>query len=724
MSTSQAPKDKVDCTNIDPSGFSRQIYCSRYTKVETKLNSIQSKTSREITDTRSSVSTENTSSASAELFGSAANSHACKELGTEIAVILGGSENTKLDDFQSAKTSVLNMMKQKCAKIRFAVAQYGAQIQTEQSLQESWKRLIAFFKVQNIKQQSSRADITATLQHMLDKVFESHDSGQTDDKIIIVMAPGQVFLENYRLRNVMNSLEMAVVKLCPPEIGEFISNQVPEELQVGSDWFILSTYEDFDSFLSELERETLSDSASQLIPPKMAGIERYAIGVGDAFKKPKALNLLIASGPDDTNVSQVTNYSALDGLLSTLQRSIMGIEQVLLFSGGAFDWSGRILLYDLATKTTVFLNESKEAAKKAKYSYLMYGVAMVRTEYGPFYVAGAPWHSTRGKVVVFQDSHLKPALQGEQVGSYFGSELCPLDVNHDGVTDLLLVGAPFYHIRGEEGRVYVYRLETGTGSFTLKGRLNVQVISAFARFGFTVASIGDINRDGYEDIAVGAPLGDQLSNSSSFGSIYIFNGDKEKIKSSFSQRVKASEMSSGLQYFGQSIDGGFDFTNYGLQDITVGSLETVIVLHSRPVVHFLTSMRFNPERILIFKNNSIVTAKLCFNTISALPVSQQVLSQLYILYTVDLDVKMAKRRVQFEDQNTTTSGKLLVSKHMCPELQLYTLPCDFDCFSSVFLGVKHKPYKKNAKMEFAVPVLDRYQPSEMHFQKGISCGPH
>lgn len=63
----------------------------------------------------------------------------------------------------------------------------------------------------------------------------------------------------------------------------------------------------------------------------------------------------------------------------------------------------------------------------------------------------------------------------------------------------------------------------------------MQVTSPFARFGFTVASIGDINGDGYEDIAVGAPLEDQLSNSSSFGSIYIFNGDKDKIKSSFSQ---------------------------------------------------------------------------------------------------------------------------------------------------------------------------------------------
>nr|XP_013222304.1 integrin alpha-E [Columba livia] len=889
------------CTLLT-AGLRSSAFLNLTKMVETKLNSVQSKGSRD--------KIPDTSGTCGELFGSTRNNHMCKERRTEIAVILGGSESTKPHDFQNAKTSLLNMMKsmwQKCSKIRFAVVQYGAQIQTELSLQESCNRLTAFFKVRSIKQQSSRTNIAATLQHVLEKVFaESPNSIQTD-KIIIVMASGQVFLEDHRLRTVMSSLEAAMVKLYAPGIGEFISNQwVPEELQkVGSNWFLLSTYEDFDSFLSELERETLGGSAENIpteapkhrntnnsgdnkLPswveedeeeeeendlrsgreiafvldgsgsiepedferakafihkmmktlyekcfecsfavvqygfeirtefdlrenwnpratlqkvldivqvcnvtktasamqhvldsifteshgsrkdaakvmivltdgeilldemdlttvvnsPKMAGIERYAIGVGDAFKKPKALNelRLIASGPDDTNVFQVTNYSALDGLISTLQQSIIGIEgtqgdaleyelaqagfsvqildqQVLMFGAvGAFDWSGGILLYDLATKTAVFLNESKEEAKTAKYSYLGYSVAVVRTEYGPLYVAGAPRHSMRGKVLVFQDGRLKQTLQGEQVGSYFGSELCPLDVNRDGVTDLLLVGAPFYHIQGEEGRVYVYRLETESGSFTLEGHLNVQVTSPVARFGFTVASIGDINGDGYEDIAVGAPLEDWLSNSSSFGSIYIFNGDKDNIKSSFSQRVKASEISSGLQYFGQSIGGGFDLTNDGVRDITVGSLENVIMLRSRPVVHFLTSMRFDPERIPVFQNNSIVTAKLCFDTISALPVSQQVFAQLYVLYTVDLDVKMVNRRVRFEDENTTMSGKLLVSENTCAELQLHTLPCDSDCFSSVFLRVKHELYKKNDNTEFAVPVLDRYQPSEMHFQ--------
>lgn len=49
------------------------------------------------------------------------------------------------------------------------------------------------------------------------------------------------------------------------------------------------------------------------------------------------------------------------------------------------------------------------------------------------------------------------------MGSYFGSELCPVDINMDGITDFLLVAAPFYHIHGQEGRVYVYRLNKQVG---------------------------------------------------------------------------------------------------------------------------------------------------------------------------------------------------------------------------------------------------------------------
>lgn len=46
----------------------------------------------------------------------------------------------------------------------------------------------------------------------------------------------------------------------------------------------------------------------------------------------------------------------------------------------------------------------------------------------------------------------------KQIGSYFGGVLCPLDVNKDGVTDLLLVGAPMFMSdqKKEMGKVYIF----------------------------------------------------------------------------------------------------------------------------------------------------------------------------------------------------------------------------------------------------------------------------
>lgn len=45
-----------------------------------------------------------------------------------------------------------------------------------------------------------------------------------------------------------------------------------------------------------------------------------------------------------------------------------------------------------------------------------------------------------------------------QIGSYFGSELCPLDTDMDGITNILLVAAPMFlgPQNKETGRIYVY----------------------------------------------------------------------------------------------------------------------------------------------------------------------------------------------------------------------------------------------------------------------------
>lgn len=46
-----------------------------------------------------------------------------------------------------------------------------------------------------------------------------------------------------------------------------------------------------------------------------------------------------------------------------------------------------------------------------------------------------------------------------QIGSYYGSEIAPVDIDGDGITDNLLVAAPMFFSGGlEKGKVYIYRV--------------------------------------------------------------------------------------------------------------------------------------------------------------------------------------------------------------------------------------------------------------------------
>lgn len=57
-----------------------------------------------------------------------------------------------------------------------------------------------------------------------------------------------------------------------------------------------------------------------------------------------------------------------------------------------------------------------------------------------------------------------------------------------------------------------------------------------SRFGFAMASVGDINRDKFTDVAIGAPLeGFGTGDGASYGSVYIYNGHSDGLRASPSQ---------------------------------------------------------------------------------------------------------------------------------------------------------------------------------------------
>ncbi|KAL0598373.1 Integrin alpha-E [Plecturocebus cupreus] len=473
-------------------------------------------------------------------------------------------------------------------------------------------------------------------------------------------------------------------------------------------------------FEDPLDLETVISS------PKMQG------GEGIKSARPLRELNLIASDPDETHAFKVTDYKALDGLPSKLRHNIVRMEgtvgdalhyqlaqtgfsaqildegQVLLGAVGAFDWSGEALLYD--TQPPGPLPEP-DCSGGGRGGYAACSLS---------YIAGAPRYKHRGAVFELQkkgrEASFLLALEGEQMGSYFGSELCPVDINMDGTTDLLLVAAPFYHIHGEEGRVYVYRLSEQDGSFSLSHMLSGHPGFPSACFGFAMAAVGDISQDKLTDVAIGAPLeGFAADDGASFGSVYICNGHRDGLSASPSQQIRASAVAPGLQYFGMSVAGGFDISGDGLADITVGTLGRAVVFRSRSVVRLNVSMVFTPSALLVgFKSD--VNVSLCFEISS-----ESGLRGASLNFTLDVDVGKQRKRLQCSGESACR-GRLRewssVSQ-LCKLLQLNRTEGELleeDSFSNASIKVSYQLETPEGQRDHPQPILDRYAEAFAMFQ--------
>jgi hypothetical protein len=95
-----------------------------------------------------------------------------------------------------------------------------------------------------------------------------------------------------------------------------------------------------------------------------------------------------------------------------------------------------------------------------------------------------------------RDSNTPWALFGSWVSSAG-------DVNGDGFSDIIIGGPEYTEGQEEEGGAWLYH-GSAAGPSVFSDNHD-QGNQAFARFGFSVASAGDVDNDGYDEIVVGAP---------------------------------------------------------------------------------------------------------------------------------------------------------------------------------------------------------------------------
>ncbi|KAJ8254572.1 hypothetical protein COCON_G00211840 [Conger conger] len=290
----------------------------------------------------------------------------------------------------------------------------------------------------------------------------------------------------------------------------------------------------------------------------------------------------------------------------------------------------------------------------------------------------------------------------------------------------LLVGAPFYFDRRDErgGAVYVYMNENGS----FRNETSVALFGfAGSGFGMSVAAIGDLNQDGFQDFAVGAPY-------DGTGKVFIWMGGPEGITKEHSQVVEGKDVGQGgFHTFGYSINGGMDVDHNKYPDVLVGSLDNrIALLRARPVVHL--NKTFIVEPLLVdpsqCSGDSCVTVKVCFSYALSNG-DPDFKGNITVRYTVEADSARRSSRLRFlgNRQNELTDF-LSMPSGRCREHTLTLVEPLLDKLQPVVFSLSVSLYEQKPRAQArlqnldAFPILDPKQEvvgkTEINFLK--ECG--
>jgi len=196
-------------------------------------------------------------------------------------------------------------------------------------------------------------------------------------------------------------------------------------------------------------------------------------------------------------------------------------------------------------------------------------------------IAGAPHYDSgladRGRAFVFMGSAsglaASPAwtAEGDQSGTGYGplfgySVSTAGDVNGDGYSDVIIGAYGDDNGQIDEGRAFVH-LGSASG-LAPSVAWTAESDQAYANFGWSVATAGDVNSDGYSDVIVGDPYyaNDQLFE----GRAYVYLGSGSGLAGSAAWTAEGDQ--SGA-FFGWSVSTAGDVNGDGFSDVIIGAIQ-------------------------------------------------------------------------------------------------------------------------------------------------------
>ncbi len=157
-------------------------------------------------------------------------------------------------------------------------------------------------------------------------------------------------------------------------------------------------------------------------------------------------------------------------------------------------------------------------------------------------------------------------LEGNLTGLELGGSVAAVgDINGDGYDDVVAGSQHYDHDEIDEGGALIY-LGGATG-LNVTPVMTLESNQAGAQFGYSVAGAGDLNGDGYDDVVVGADLYDEESLWDA-GAAFVYYGGPAGLSVTSVVTLQSHQFGA---FLGRSVSGAGDLNGDGYGDLLVGA---------------------------------------------------------------------------------------------------------------------------------------------------------